>query len=109
MAKKEIAVKKYVVELSAEERKRLEGLDSRWQEFSADAGASSDNIACDDEFGRHPDPHGELFTGAGLQAPYGFGDVQSRMDRARRSSSCARGKPKVARIPSPKNFATKPS
>ena len=73
-------------------------------------GALPDDIARDDEAGRDPDPHGELLARAGLQAPHGFGDVQRRMDRARRVILMRAGKAEgTPRIPSPKNFATKPS
>ena len=70
-------------------------------------GASSDNIARDDESGRDPDPHGELFAGPGLQAPYGFGDVQSRMDRTRRIVLVRAGKAEGRQNPVAKEFRDK--
>ena len=70
-------------------------------------GALSDNIARDDEFGRDPDPHGELFAGAGLQATHGFGDVQSRVNRARRVVLVRAGKAEGRQNPVAKEFRDK--
>ena len=70
-------------------------------------GALPDDIAGDNEAGRDPDPHGELLAGAGLQAPHGLGDVQSRMHRARRVVLVRPGKAEGRQNPVAKEFRDK--